>query len=172
MGKFNPNKKMYFLCSEPVVDFLVGSNDKLNFTVSQKFKSGYKTDTENYFVIEVDVETNLAIIDHFETVIAPNNDSYLGIDNSDDVKDYSKMTYIDFWTRECLDSHIYFDVVDHYTGDDAELSLDKCKENGLFLEIENKLNFSTQANIAYVLFRISEIESVSPLELINTRISL
>lgn len=64
---------------------------------------------------------------------------------------------LDFWVRECIDS-----LVDISCFEKGRLT-----NANLFSEIQNQLELTTETNVAYTLFKLSESEGVNPIDFIN-----
>lgn len=107
------------------------------FEVSKPFKSGYADDNDDYFVAWLN-------FDEVDRYYQANEEKIL---NSEE----------EFFARECIPGQM----------DVSKLSINEIKKNGLFLEISNKIDFSSWKNIAMIIHNLSEREKRTPVEFIN-----
>ena len=109
---------------------------------SKPFKSGYKHDLDDeYYVALLNFDK---VEEYFINVIEPFN-----VKNHNDI--------IDFWCRECVAGQM----------DVSKITLKGAKQNGLFVEIEQKLGLTNEKNRAMTIFNLSEKYNCTPIELIN-----
>ena len=121
--------KEYYFCSEPVI---LAFKDAER---SKPFKSGYSYDSKCvYYVAVLD---HLAVKKFYSRIIKQHN--------NDPKQDY----WIDFFTRQCAPSLIDCDDV-------KKITLGSIRKNGLLAEIENKTGLTTETNIAYVIYALSQ----------------
>lgn len=106
--------------------------------ISKPFKSGY--DFENDYEYYIATLNFNQVKNHYDKVIAVNKDS----------ED-------DFWCKECIEGNF---SVDKFTIKDL-------KKNGIFVEIERKLNFTNDNNRAMVINNLARKFNCTPIELIN-----
>ena len=62
-----------------------------------------------------------------------------------------------FWCRECTLGSI----------DVSKITIKNCRKNGLFAEIENETNLTTERNIAICIYNLSQKYNCTPIEFIN-----
>lgn len=108
---------------------------------SKPFKSGYSCDEDDYYIIVLE---SSSLYSYYEKVIEPYN-------NNSHVED------LDFWCKPCAPG----------THDVSKVTLTGCRENGLFYEIELKTGFTTERNIAMIIYNLSQRYNCTPIELIS-----
>ena len=108
---------------------------------SLPFKSGYDYEPEeNYYIAVLDFEV---VEKYYNEVIQTNNDS--------------STEYIDFWCRECVPGQM----------DVSHITLVGCRIHGLFCEIENKTQLTTERNRAMSVFELSQKYNCNPIAFIK-----
>lgn len=109
---------------------------------SKPFKSGYDFDKDEfYFVALLDCD---AVEKYYNEIVEPFNEK-------------SDEPDIDFWTRECCAGSM----------DVTKITIKNARKNGLFVEIERKLNLTNEKNRALVIHNLSAKYGLTPIELIN-----
>jgi len=107
------------------------------FHVSKSFKSGFENDENLYFVAWL----NFAEVEKYYKQFVEPNDDY----------------DCDFWLKECTPG----------TMDSDKISMRNAKEVGLFKEIIEKLNISTEYNQAMTICNLAKRFACTPVQLID-----
>ena len=108
--------------------------------VSKPFKSGYAHDDDSYYVALLDEDETEK---YYNEVIEPYNEK--------------SRVHCDFWTRPCEPG----------TMDSSSITLEDCKEFGLFKAIEIALSLSTEKNRALVIGNLAHDFNCTPIEFID-----
>jgi len=124
----------------------------------------YEEKKENYFLCSkelVDVIKPECVSKPFKSGYHWDDAVYfvalLDFDKVEEVYLVSKATYDDFWCRECVGG----------TMDVSKITIKGSRENGLFVEIENRINLTTEKNIAMTIKELSDRFNCTPIEFIN-----
>lgn len=108
---------------------------------SKPFTSGYNGDKEEHYIVST---VNFELIKkYYDEVIEPYNEK--------------SNVSIDFWIRCCCSSLL----------DASSITKKECRELGIFVAIENKLNLTNETNRAYAIFSMAETYGNTPIEFIN-----
>ena len=67
---------------------------------------------------------------------------------------------VDFWCRECVDGSMGI----------KKIRITYAKKNGLFREIEEKINLTTEKNLAMVIKNLSNKYGLNPIEFIDKKL--
>lgn len=134
--------KNYYLCSEEVVKAFP------DLVKSKSFISGYEHDKgKNYYIV---------ITPDFQPI-----QDYFDNKNPDG-----------FWICEIIDSQLEIDEIDFFDSNECEanecsISIEDCKEMGIFAAIEQFIGVTKEQNIAYAIYKICEREELNPIEFAN-----
>jgi len=108
---------------------------------SLPFKSGYDYEKEvKYYIAVLDFK---AVEEYYNRVIKPDEDSDTPL--------------IDFWVMECVGGLM----------DVSHITIVGCRIHGLFCEIENKTQLTTERNRAMTIFELSQKYNCNPIALIK-----
>ena len=121
--------------------------------------------SKNYFLCSG------AVISHFKCEhskpfksghLNDNDDYYMALLDFESVEAYYEANELlmdenNFWCRECVPG----------TMSVSGITLAGMKRNGVFYEIEEKLNLSSERNIAMILYNLSEKYNCTPIELVT-----
>lgn len=124
------------------------------------------TKTEAYFLCSESLIRIFPTFEHSKPFksgfIGDDEDNYVALICFADVEKYyaeneNVLEFENFWCRECVAG----------TMDVSKITLAGMRRNGIFSEINEKLNITTNKNIAMVIFELSRKYCCTPIELIN-----
>ena len=121
-----------------------------------------KIEKYNYFLCSEEVKIKFPLFNYSDAFKSgyeyDNENYYIGYLDFEKIEDFYKNNEtFDFWCRELVAGYIDVD----------KITLKNIRNDGLFVEINNKTNLSSEKNIAICIYNLCQKYNVTPFEFIK-----